>query len=44
MERYNKITNKNPREIVLLKRQTLMPGENAVSVIILRIIHGMFRK
>ena len=43
MERYNKITNKNPREIVLLKGDPV-PGENAVSVIILRIIHGMFRK
>ena len=27
MERYNKITNKNPREIVLLKRQTLRLGK-----------------
>ena len=43
MERYNKITNKNPREIVLLKGRPCA-WENAVSVIILRIIHGMFRK
>lgn len=43
MDRYSRITNKNQREIVLLKAKPV-PGENVGFAIILMIIRGIFRR
>ena len=43
MERYSRITNKNQREIVLLKAKPV-PGGSAASAIISMIIRKIFRR